>query len=321
MVVHGPDRRTITIGRYPILSLSKARGEAKRLLAEFTLGRSRPQSISFPDALEAFLKDKAQARRPSTVYGYRKILERLRFKGPVSQITHAEAARKVDRITAPGAKSHAIVAGKVFFNWCIKRRYITENPLIGITKPEGQKRKRVLSDAELKAVWNACAELGTFGTIVRLFILCGQRSREVAALRGSFLRMTFARCPTRLPRTIASTRFRSARYSASTCQRYRRKGPSSLSIIGDWQKRASTGYRASKPGRSMTCAGRSERTLAAWGSRPTSPSAWSTTFRPSRTWSKRTTCTPIFRKCGLQSSAGRPTSPLFWADMVHHDAP
>ena len=42
VLVHGVDRRFITIGRYPIISLSDARTEAKQLLAEFTLGRVDP---------------------------------------------------------------------------------------------------------------------------------------------------------------------------------------------------------------------------------------------------------------------------------------
>jgi hypothetical protein len=40
VVQHGADRRLITIGRYPIISLADAREEAKRLLAEMTLSSS-----------------------------------------------------------------------------------------------------------------------------------------------------------------------------------------------------------------------------------------------------------------------------------------
>lgn len=39
IVQHGPDRQLITIGRYPIISLAEARAEAKRVLAERTLGK------------------------------------------------------------------------------------------------------------------------------------------------------------------------------------------------------------------------------------------------------------------------------------------
>ena len=64
------------IGPFPLISLSEARSEAKRLLAEKTLGKVRPQSITFPQAVELFLEEKAKARRPSTVADLRDRLKR-----------------------------------------------------------------------------------------------------------------------------------------------------------------------------------------------------------------------------------------------------
>jgi integrase len=182
VLVHGPDRQFITIGRYPILSLSDARGEAKRLLAEFTLGRVRPQTITYPRAVALFLEDKAQAKRASTVAGYKRLLNNFGFKCALAEISHAEAARRLNRITAPSERSHALVAGKVFFNWCIKRRYLTENPLLGLAKPKHVPRSRVLSDHELKAIWGATAEPETFNKLIRFCMLTAQRRGEVAKL-------------------------------------------------------------------------------------------------------------------------------------------
>jgi Arm DNA-binding domain len=48
-------KRWITLGRFPLLSLSQARTEAKRQLAEFTLGRVRPQALPYPTAVKLFL--------------------------------------------------------------------------------------------------------------------------------------------------------------------------------------------------------------------------------------------------------------------------
>jgi len=48
-------------------------------------------------------------------------------------------------------------------------------------------RSRVLSTHELRAIWKATDEPGTFNSIVRLLVLWGQRPREVAALRSDFL--------------------------------------------------------------------------------------------------------------------------------------
>src|ERR1700688_1891184 len=54
------------LGRYPILKLADARTEAKRILAQKTLGKTRPQSITFERAEELFIAEKRKARQQST---------------------------------------------------------------------------------------------------------------------------------------------------------------------------------------------------------------------------------------------------------------
>ena len=44
-------------------------------------------------------------------------------------------------------------------------------------------RARILSDAEIRAVWAACGDLGTHGAIVRVALLTGQRKAKLAAMR------------------------------------------------------------------------------------------------------------------------------------------
>jgi hypothetical protein len=55
VVVMGRSRRRVTIGRYPTISLQKARGRAKELLAERTLGKREIPIARFEDALTLFL--------------------------------------------------------------------------------------------------------------------------------------------------------------------------------------------------------------------------------------------------------------------------
>src|SRR5947209_6721888 len=54
VLVHGARRERRTIGRYPIISLSQARTEAKRILAEQTLSARQNPTIKFKEALELF---------------------------------------------------------------------------------------------------------------------------------------------------------------------------------------------------------------------------------------------------------------------------
>lgn len=70
------------------------------------------------------------------------------------------------------------------FRWAQGRGDIERSPLEGFDSPAfAPSRDRVLDDGELKLVLSASSSLGpTFGALVRLLLLTGQRRDEVAAL-------------------------------------------------------------------------------------------------------------------------------------------
>jgi integrase len=181
--------RRITLGRYPVLSLADAREEAKRMLAEFTLGRLRPQAMSMRKAAELFIEEKVKSNRPSTVASYERLLEKhFPFTGQLTDVSHNDVVHRLNRLKAtPAEYNHALTGGKVFFNWCLKRRLVTENPFFGIAPNARQSRTRVLSDDELREIWNAAGEAGVFGVIVRLLMLSGQRRGEIAGLKTAYI--------------------------------------------------------------------------------------------------------------------------------------
>lgn len=205
----GSDRRFISLGRYPVISLQNARSEAKRLLAEFTLGRLRPERLSWSDAVRLYLADKEKTVRPRTLADYRRILTlHFPFKGQLIDVTNAQVAHRLERLKdTPSEHNHARTCVMIFFNWCMERRYITSNPAVGISPYERKRRSRVLSDAELKSIWEACEQTGGdgpataggaeaiqsprlpahFATIVTLLILLGQREGETASFQKSWI--------------------------------------------------------------------------------------------------------------------------------------
>lgn len=190
-----------SLGRYGIITLAEAREQARLILAEKTLGKVRPQSISYQSAKQLFLEDKARDKKPRTVAEYKRLLDRLTFHGQVSEISYNDVAHKLSRIKSPSEHAHCVVVLRLFFNWCIKRRYRSDNPTTGLSKTVSTPRARVLSDDELKSIWRAC-EVGespvqrqaeepplpaAFKTIVKLLILTGQRRGEIAALQTSWI--------------------------------------------------------------------------------------------------------------------------------------
>jgi len=89
----------------------------------------------------------------------------------------------------PAEQSHAAVAINVFLNFCVNSGWIEINPISGV-KGIGhvKQRDRILTDKELKTVWNRAEEVGyPFGTIIKICILTGLRRSEVSSLRREWI--------------------------------------------------------------------------------------------------------------------------------------
>lgn len=191
IVMRGQERRRISIGHYPDLPLSEARKEAKKLLAEPHVSSKR---ITFEDAYDTFKTDYIARRKERTQKDYRRMIETHFLPGLKSKRMDAVTGDMITSITdkladTPSEQAHALAVCRIFFRWARRppRKYISINPLEGIQIAKSKRRKRILSDAELRAVWFAAGELeGEFGDIVRLLILMGQRRGETAALADCF---------------------------------------------------------------------------------------------------------------------------------------
>ena len=189
----GADRQLVTIGRYPVVTLAAARVEAKRILAERTLGRRRTPNITFGIAVENFLAASEQRNRPRTVADNRRLLHRyflpsLRHR-QLGDITPQEVSRLIDRLLqTPSEQNHTFAAARVFFRWAVRAHYLVHSPCEGQLPNRTTTRERVLNDQELKAVFHAAARTGyPYGTIVMLLLLTGQRRGEITGFRWEWI--------------------------------------------------------------------------------------------------------------------------------------
>jgi integrase len=73
------------------------------------------------------------------------------------------------------------------WNWNLDRGYVDASPFLGIRSPIRRvPRERVLTDAELAAIWRALDGFRwRFSGAIRLLMLTGQRRTEVLAARWS----------------------------------------------------------------------------------------------------------------------------------------
>jgi integrase len=195
-LVYGVNRQRVTIGRYPIISLADARTEAKRVLAEHTLGRSRPQTIAWDEAVALFLEHCKEKNRDRTIRDYDRLLKRHFAFGRkrLAEITIVDITKRLDRLKGtPSERNHALVAVKIFLKWARKppRSYMSHNPCDGMVPTKRPSRKRVLTDNELATIYRTALEgQDAFSNIVALLASTGQRRGEVGALRWAWVDRT-----------------------------------------------------------------------------------------------------------------------------------
>ena len=77
--------------------------------------------------------------------------------------------------------------GRACYAWAIHADLLADNPFVGVKMETVASRERVLSDDELRSIWNATDGQGSYNGAARLLMLTGQRREEVAAMRwGEF---------------------------------------------------------------------------------------------------------------------------------------
>lgn len=109
---------------------------------------------------------------------------------PAAKLTRADAVNTLDRLVKEGKQAMAsstLAYARAAYSWAEKRGKIPSNPFSGL--PIGtstESRERVLTDAELAAVWAAAETLPyPFGPFYRMATLTLQRRDEVAGMRWS----------------------------------------------------------------------------------------------------------------------------------------
>jgi integrase len=202
----GGAKRRVPLGA---LTLAKARSAAASILGEVAKGLD-PAGDRKAKALDAKVKaerdtftlaalvdqwlalglaDRSESYRGEAVRAVRKAFS-AQLDLPAADLTRADVVRVLDEVTASGSPqmaSRAAAYARAGFSWAMKRGALTASPFVNLPLAAVVKRERVLTDDELRAIWQATAKPGTFNNIVRLLLLTGQREGEVAGMAWSEL--------------------------------------------------------------------------------------------------------------------------------------
>jgi integrase len=207
----GAKHRRVTIGSAALLSPEQARkgwtdaagkkfDGAEQLLAKAKTGHdpAHDKAIArstagdvFEAKARAFLeRQKPKLRRSSFEATERYLMVRCKpLHGlPLGKINRATVSACLSGVAdeyGPVSADRCRAALSKFFGWCMANGWEGSNPVIGTEKfGDEESRDRVLTDAELAAVWNA-APVSDYGRIVKLLILTGCRREEIGSLRWS----------------------------------------------------------------------------------------------------------------------------------------
>jgi integrase len=196
----GGRTRRLTLGDATVLGAEEARRSAARQQAQVRLGQdpararteARVQAAqSMGAVLPAYLADKRPLLRPRSFVEVERHLDqalRALHPLPLAEITTDRLAAQLTRIAKTSGTTAAFNTGRsasAFFTWAFRKGLIAVNPMVGIEQRKPRARTRVLSAAEIKAVWTATAGADDFSCIIRLLLLTGCRAAEVGGLRWS----------------------------------------------------------------------------------------------------------------------------------------
>jgi len=198
--VGGKSRRMTIDG---VLGLAAARKQARVLLGEVAKDRDplqeRRNAISvaedtFKSIAEAYFAREGKKLR--TVANRRAALERLVYprigSQPISTIRRSDIVKLLDRIedeNGPVMADRTLAHVRKVMNWHASRSDEFRSPIVrGMARTSGKERarSRILSDAELQALWPAAQGFpGPFGAFVQFLLLTGARRSEASEMTWS----------------------------------------------------------------------------------------------------------------------------------------
>jgi integrase len=187
-------RVRMTLGTYPATSLAAARTAADVARGNVEAGNDPRVRLATDGTLrsvcEQYLKrDGAKLR---TVEWREAQLERLVYPTlgarPIGEIRRSDIAKLLDGIED---RNGAVMADRTLavvrrvFNWYAARSDDFISPIVrgmARTKGKDRARERTLTDAELRAIWNATAGGAPFDRYIRFTLLTATRRSESARL-------------------------------------------------------------------------------------------------------------------------------------------
>lgn len=198
-------QRWMTLGNDREITAHEARKRATRERAKVEIGtdpqrerdleRSIGRSITVNKMLDQFLEKYVQARELRSEkyisWCFQKYVRPSLGKMPVRELRRGDVIRMLDWIAedhGPVISDRVLACFRKACTWYAIRDEQFNVPIVrGMARssPRARARARILSDAEIRALWNSTADplRHDFNVMVRILLLTAQRRSEVANMR------------------------------------------------------------------------------------------------------------------------------------------
>lgn len=189
---------THKLGHYPHLKLKEARERARQFLADPQKALAQADTGSFKEVAENFIKRHVEANKLRTQADIERLLNKYIYPEwqhrPFRELRRGDVASLLDKIedkSGPRQADVVLAIVRKVMNWYATRNDDYVSPVVrGMHRNNAtdRKRKRTLNDDEIRAVWKACGEAGTFGALVKVLLMSGQRRDKCSTMRWADLK-------------------------------------------------------------------------------------------------------------------------------------
>ena len=181
------------LGLYPHLKLKEARAAARKFLADPQKALAHADSGSFGEIAETFLKRHVEANQLRSQKDIVRLLDGYVFPAwkdrAFRELKRSDVTALLDKVADKHGRRQAdmvLAIIRKMMNWYATRNDDYTSPIVlgmARSKPAEHQRKRILNDEEIRALFTAAGEAGTFGAILKVLLLTAQRRAKVTAMK------------------------------------------------------------------------------------------------------------------------------------------
>lgn len=208
VVARDPQKKLVwkTIGDPAVMSLTKARELAAEAVARVKEGKppieapDAPPAASetFTDVAKRFIERHVEKQKLRSAYEIKRQFDRYIYPDWGSEafasIRRGKVIELLDTIednSGPVMADRVLATLRKLFNWIEVRDEEYTSPIVRgmrVSSAKERARKRILTDDEIRLLWPACDQVGTFGAFVKVALLSAQRKSKVATMRWDDLK-------------------------------------------------------------------------------------------------------------------------------------